>query len=778
MVMSLESSVNFSRSCDTVTVNAQGGAMHSTQPVAVGTPVLLRLQNGKEATGRVAFCKASTSNDKTWGVGVKLDKPGNFWGLNPCPEDWLVGNEDTAVAPDHRGRGVGGYESAGNASTANSPAPALQEEIENVILRLEPHQSKRAETGDLKDLKHELRSCLRHLQQFAQHEAIHARQELLRQLRNELGPLVSREIHSSQQPNSDLLEKVRALDQRSTELERQIDTSAESILEEARRDLRGVLADSLEPIHKQLNDLSRKLGSAEPAGSDLASQREGLRQLVSAQGDALRIELQKQVQKEMGTVVAAIQATFAEKLEAQRKHSASAEALIQDAVAARQWVTDTLQSLPETVDRTITARVEDALQQIEVRTLDTITRQAQSESANLQQQLRGTADELDRQVHQTVAAELEKAQRQLGEVAITHTEDSRRARDSFSDEVHARASEALQKLECHGAEIRSDTGEFLGSQQQAFQGYLDEQRQKITEIVASVGQVTDEMYSTLQQRLEKDFEAKQKIIESGQHAITTEAARAQAQLESVDRRIAKLGENFIQLEGNFSDRLDQILSETTARARTRLEQVLGELQNEQVGRARAAMESTLSPVSTRAESLITDLRSFVDTLSRDRDETQAQIGAAREEREEMQRWLARQEQEFRKLIAEALLDATNGAKASVQKALDTFQDPIHKFSCEAKKRIEEVTTHQHAELNGAMRRLRDELVVLQQQTEDSLRASSGIIEQETASQTPIAPNPGEHVLANTEESAHSQATLVQKLSRLLRSRVTGKNPVN
>ncbi|MBV9574872.1 MAG: hypothetical protein JOY93_12535 [Acidobacteriales bacterium] len=106
-VVSLNPNITFSEACNTVSVNAQGCALYADKSIALATPVLLRLKNGKEATGQVAFCKGSPSNGKLWGIGVVLDEPGNFWGLNPCPKDWLP-VEDATV----------------NSSSAVNPQPA------------------------------------------------------------------------------------------------------------------------------------------------------------------------------------------------------------------------------------------------------------------------------------------------------------------------------------------------------------------------------------------------------------------------------------------------------------------------------------------------------------------------------------------------------------------------------------------------------------------------------------------------------------------------------
>ena len=508
--------------------------MHCEKKITVGTPVLLRLESGKEATGQVAFCKGSPTDNKLWGVGVVLNERGNFWGFNPCPEDWLVSNEDAAASPDDRGI---------SSNVGNIP------------------ESKRT------------------------------------------------------------------------------------------------------------------------------------RDIIHAEAGTLRVELREQMRKEMDAILT------------------DARASVQESLA------DTLQSLPETLDRKVTEGVENALQQVEDR-MNTLTRLAQSEAEQLQQKLRSSADELEGQVQQAFSGELEKAQQQFREVANT----------------------------C-----------------------VEEKKQEIADATASMRQASDQVYCALQQRLENEFEGKQEIIGSLQHAITTEEARLREEVGNVDDRIAKLEEFSTQLEANFSGRLDQTVSETIAQGRTSLEKSLGELRNEQMGMARTEMENMLTPVSTCADSLIKELRLSVDMLTRERDETQVQISAMRQEKEEMQLWLAQQDQDLRKAMENALFDARAQGKTIVQKALDMIQDPVERLSCEAKIKIEEFTTRQHADLGEGIQRLRDVLATLERQAEDSLRMSFQAISETPNHSDTLAPDklePEAHDAA--AKSIGGQTTFAQKLSGLVR----------
>lgn len=505
--------------------------MQCEKSIPVGTPVTVRLQNGREAGGQVAFCKASASNDKLWGLGVVLDKPGNLWGINPCPKDWLTFEHDVTVS--------------------------------------------------------------RH----------------------------------DKQPES------------------------------------------------------------RPASG-----------MASGDAETMRAELMEQMRKEMSAILAEAQKKFDEELQAQKKSAARAEKLLKDAANVRESQTATMQSFQEALDQKVADETKNAIEQIKV-CMNTLKIQAQSESEQLVQRVRTEADEVDTRVQQAFSAELEKAQKKLN----------------------------------------------------------------------------------------SDFQDKQASITSSRDAITAEAAQLQKEVGNADDRVTKLNELAAQLS-NFSTRLDQSLSETMKQARTSLEQLLVEIRNEQTGLARADMENMLTPISASADSLKKELTESINLLTRERDEIQSQIASLTQTKEGMQLWLAQQTPDFQKSIANVLSDATVQAQTIAQKALRSVQDPLEKFSSEAKNKIEEFATLQHSQLGDGVQRLRDVLTTLQQQAEDSLRVPFQLtceapLQKDIAPLDKLEPAVEEHVeiveknVEKNEKSveknaekagARSQTTFGQKLSGFVR----------
>ena len=68
-------------------MNLQGCAARFGRPAEIGTAVRLEgLPTRTNVTARVVNCIAI---EKFWLLGLALDEPGNVWGIQSPPEDWL-----------------------------------------------------------------------------------------------------------------------------------------------------------------------------------------------------------------------------------------------------------------------------------------------------------------------------------------------------------------------------------------------------------------------------------------------------------------------------------------------------------------------------------------------------------------------------------------------------------------------------------------------------------------------------------------------------------------
>jgi hypothetical protein len=80
----------FSDVCKTLVVNAHGCAVLSPVKFDAGIPLRFKSKDGRETTAHVVSCQPMGTDNRSWRLGAKLDRPENFWGLSDCPADWAV----------------------------------------------------------------------------------------------------------------------------------------------------------------------------------------------------------------------------------------------------------------------------------------------------------------------------------------------------------------------------------------------------------------------------------------------------------------------------------------------------------------------------------------------------------------------------------------------------------------------------------------------------------------------------------------------------------------
>jgi hypothetical protein len=91
LVTSLDRAQPFSEPCNTTLVNAHGCGLIVPRALAHGVRVRLEIVSTKRhTTARVSEVVPLGGDPETWLVGLELDIPGNFWGIDYAPSDWKV----------------------------------------------------------------------------------------------------------------------------------------------------------------------------------------------------------------------------------------------------------------------------------------------------------------------------------------------------------------------------------------------------------------------------------------------------------------------------------------------------------------------------------------------------------------------------------------------------------------------------------------------------------------------------------------------------------------
>ncbi len=88
-VTSLEPNPQVSTDCETLVVNAHGCAVRSPVELATGISVHFQNSEGRQVAAHIVDCYPLGKDRHSWLVAACLDEPENFWGVKPCPEDWM-----------------------------------------------------------------------------------------------------------------------------------------------------------------------------------------------------------------------------------------------------------------------------------------------------------------------------------------------------------------------------------------------------------------------------------------------------------------------------------------------------------------------------------------------------------------------------------------------------------------------------------------------------------------------------------------------------------------
>jgi hypothetical protein len=97
-ITSVDPAVPFSEQCNTTLVNAHGCGLIVPRTIAQGIQVRLEIVTAKRhTTARVAEVVPLGGDPETWLVGLELEVPGNFWGIEYAPSDWKI--EESPAVP-------------------------------------------------------------------------------------------------------------------------------------------------------------------------------------------------------------------------------------------------------------------------------------------------------------------------------------------------------------------------------------------------------------------------------------------------------------------------------------------------------------------------------------------------------------------------------------------------------------------------------------------------------------------------------------------------------
>ena len=128
LVTGLDPAQPFSAPGNTTLVNAHGCGLILPRALAPGIAVRLEIVLAKRhTTAHVSEVVPLGGDPETWLVGLELDIPGNFWGIDYAPSDWKVDEpkvDERKMDEQKTGQQKTGQQKKGRQKIVDGPSPA------------------------------------------------------------------------------------------------------------------------------------------------------------------------------------------------------------------------------------------------------------------------------------------------------------------------------------------------------------------------------------------------------------------------------------------------------------------------------------------------------------------------------------------------------------------------------------------------------------------------------------------------------------------------------
>ncbi len=318
----------YSEEVSTMTVSAHGCKYPSKYEVLTDSLVLLELRNGKKdaqpvsARGRVKWTKRPLDKGGLFVTAVELENPGNIWGIDPAPGDWLPFNashkvdldtakpkpfpvpkpESSAAPQANATQPPAARETKPAAATQANPARAVgqlmgdfQQHMESMLEQAAAAAVRDKTSAALKDIQGSLREEARRiLSEAASAQAAPWIENALNRMK-QAGQENAKALHAQwmKKIDADLRQALDRLDLRQKEFEELSQSLAANALTRVQEVLDASRKEAVDRIVSRLKEqMAPMIESARKATAELTARKEQLEKLLeqSVEKSSERIE--------------------------------------------------------------------------------------------------------------------------------------------------------------------------------------------------------------------------------------------------------------------------------------------------------------------------------------------------------------------------------------------------------------------------------------------------------------------------------------------------------
>lgn len=718
LVTSLDPNIEFAEHCETVSVSSHGCRLRSPRSLGPGAMVRLDiLHTDRTATARVIHSEPMGLS-KTWEIAVELEKAENFWGIQFPPEDWTAGTrakaEPSPQAPPSPGAPTTSPlrplrrqppqpagAPAGAPPSASATPPAVQGP-------LPPSAPAPAAAPPPPGAPTQARAA-------APPPSTSQAVEQFERILNEKAKTIAAQFEGSyRQSLGDLVVRIRA------DLEERALADWERLRRQAQRGLEDIAAQVRQQIDKELERRKQEAADTDARLSAVRQLHNEVKTELQTVGDILqqriareREPLLAQSRREIETMTAELRRKIEQELERRAEPTSALMGHLQEVRQARDYVESLIRLLPQNVDQRVQEGVATTLERIRERIESEFAAQREGQGEQLEQHLLGLTEQLSADLRQKLFEDFDRHQREFLDRINVRLEEVRIVEGNLHQYASRMSSNLAGKASELLAEHRTRLDEQLTRLQEELASRLHEHSQHLEQRGESaLRNLGTQTWSSLRQRLQEDFDQRQHQL---RQALETAGAAA-AQLQTRAEKLAT------RLDTGLEEHLEKVLAETTARTREQIHQAAESARQSQLAALQEKLDSTLAPLVNRAEATAHDLHNTLNSLRQERAGLDRQATAFRQEIERARAEVARETQQFQKLVHDALTEASGQIRGRLHLALEMANEPMERMAREAATRLESLVADKSAELARRLEETHQRMTALQTEVEASLSA--------------------------------------------------------
>jgi hypothetical protein len=647
---SLDPKVAFNEVCETMVVNSHGCGLRTTKPVEKGTPVELELVHNKvKTTAHVVMCSPLTPDKKSWELGIELDRPENYWGIQFPPEDWQETAKASRLAAD------AAPAPAAPAPTAVAAPPAPPQPEPPPVAAASPPPAPTVSAPPV--------------QAAAPGPAPAAKPA---------APPPAPPVTAAPQPAAAPVTAAppptppKLAPMPATPSAAAVETIARTVEQELRARAQKISTEFEEQYRQSLGNLFVRL-------------RADLEERARKDWDWWGQE----TKKEVGDLARQATEQVEQALARGRDFHTATEAQVEEARKLRDYVESVARLVPQTVEQRLQEGLNAVLPRVQARLDEDFSARQAAHLDQLERTLGSLAEKIGADLRQKLLEDSEHNERELLDRVGVHLEEVRAAGAGVREYAQKATHELthLSEKTLLAAEKRME--ELFAHREQQMNARFDQRVQQMQQAASSaLRQLGEQAWNSLQQQMRAEFDTRQEKLSQTLRTAQTEAARLESRADELTLRLGP----------GLDARLDQVVADASARARNEMDRASTQARETHLARLQEDFDRTLQPKLAGAEVALNEVQGAVGSLRADSATLKEQAADLRRELRQTEVTITEKRREFEQFVASTLAETSGEIRGRVRQAVEMAQEPLAHRAQEIRAELERLGESRRADL--------------------------------------------------------------------------------